>query len=73
MEQGVHRDYVCIDNFTGFTPEDVEFEYKQRGKPLGLYDDDFLINDPDWLKASLARSGYVLNLHRADYCRMKEY
>jgi len=67
MEQGVHRDYVCIDTFTGFTREDVEFEYKERGKPLGLYDDNFLISDPDWLKASLARFGYGnVSVHKAD-------
>jgi O-methyltransferase len=66
-EQGVHRDYVCIDTFTGFTPEDAAVEYESRGKAVGLYDDDFVVNDPQWLKASLKRSGYShVSVHRAD-------
>jgi SAM-dependent methyltransferase len=67
MERGVKRDYVCIDTFTGFTPEDVEFEYRVRSKPAGLYDECFLINDPDWLKASLSRFGYAnVRVEKAD-------
>jgi O-methyltransferase len=67
MEQGVNRDYVCIDTFNGFTPEDVGFEYKVRGKAAGMYDDFFLINDPAWLKASLSRFGYNnVHVERAD-------
>ena len=57
-EQGVQREYVCIDTFNGFTQEDIGFECKFRGKTAGLYEDSFLINDPEWLKASLARFGY---------------
>jgi len=67
MEQGVKRDYVCIDTFTGFTLEDVAVEYKRRGKTVGVYDDDFVINDPTWLKASVKRFGYSnVSVHRAD-------
>ena len=67
MEQGVKRNYICIDTFKGFTREDTTFEYKVRGKSAGLYDDSFLINDPQWLKASLSRFGYDnVSVHRAD-------
>jgi O-methyltransferase len=67
MEQGLKRDYVCIDTFTGFTPEDVEVEYKFRGKAAGTYDDNFVINDPEWLKASVKRFGYFnVSVHKAD-------
>lgn len=58
MEKGVNREYVCIDTFNGFTPEDVGFEYKMRGKTTGMYDEYFLISDPAWLQASLSRFGY---------------
>jgi O-methyltransferase len=67
MEQGLKRDYVCIDTFTGFTPADAEVEYKSRGKAAGTYDDNFLINHPKWLKASLQRFGYSsVSVHKAD-------
>ena len=67
MEQGVKRDYACIDTFTGFTPEDVAAEYKLRGKARGIYDGNFVINDPKWLKASLKRFGYSsVSVHKAD-------
>lgn len=67
MEQGVKRDYVCIDTFTGFTLEDVAAEYKSRGKAVGVYDEDFVINDPKWLKASVKRFGYSnVSVHMAD-------
>jgi predicted O-methyltransferase YrrM len=66
-EQGVRREYVCIDTFTGFTPADLAVEYKSRGKVVGLYDDEFAINDPHWLKASLNRFGYSnVTVHVAD-------
>jgi len=67
LERGIQRDYVCIDTFNGFTPEDVSVEYEMRGKQAGLYDDCFLVNDPEWLKASISRFGYS-NVHvkRAD-------
>jgi len=58
-EQGVKRNYVCIDTFNGFTPQDARFEYEVRGKSEGLYDDFFLISDPAWLKASMSRFGYT--------------
>jgi len=66
-EQGVKRDYVCIDTFSGFTPEDAGFEYKMRGKAAGLYDDSFSFSDPDWLKASISRFGYTnVSVQKAD-------
>jgi len=66
-EQGVKRDYVCIDTFTGFTLEDVAVEYNGRGKAAGIYDNGFVINDPKWLKASVKRFGYSnVSVHRAD-------
>jgi len=66
-EHGVRRDYVCIDTFNGFTPEDVRFECEVRGKANGLYDDSFLINNPAWLQASLFRFGYTnVSVQKAD-------
>src|SRR5271156_6340704 len=52
-ERGIKRNYVCIDTFEGFTPEDVGFEYAERGKPQGMYDECFAVNDPEWLRGSL--------------------
>jgi O-methyltransferase len=66
-EKGVHREYVCIDTFNGFTQADMDFEYKNRGKAPGLYDDSFLVNDPQWLKTSLSRYGYSnVSVHKGD-------
>lgn len=66
-ERGIRREYVCIDTFNGFSPEDAAFEYKVRGKTLGIYDDLFLISDPVWLKASLTRFGYQnVSVQKAD-------
>jgi O-methyltransferase len=67
MEHGIKRDYVCIDTFSGFTPEDVAAEYKLRGKAAGIYEGSFLINDPKWLKASVKRFGYSnVSVYMAD-------
>lgn len=67
LEQGVKRDYVCIDTFTGFTRKDVDFETIHRGKAADVYDDYFLINDPKWLTASVERFGYSnVSVHKAD-------
>ena len=55
IEHGVKRDYVCIDTFTGFTREDVNFEYANRGKTNGMYDDIFIIR----------RSAVVGRVHEA--------
>jgi O-methyltransferase len=66
-EKGILRQYVCIDTFSGFTAADAAFEYKVRGKAPGIYDESFLLNDPVWLKASLARFGYEnAKVHKAD-------
>ncbi len=66
-ERRIHRDYVCIDTFTGFTPEDVAVECQCRGKAVGSYDEDFAINDKKWLEASIKRSGYSnVTVYKAD-------
>jgi O-methyltransferase len=66
-ERGIKRDYVCIDTFEGFTPEDVSFEYEQRGKPEGTYDEYFAVNHPEWLRGSLSRCGFEnVSVQRAD-------
>ena len=68
-ERGIRRQYVCIDTFRGFTLEGGAFEYKVRGKARGIYNDSFLINDPVWLKSSLARFGYQnVSVQEADGC-----
>jgi len=67
IERGVKRDYVCIDTFSGFSGEDLEFEYEARGKPSGLYDGLFSINDPEWLKAAMSHAGYPnVSVRKAD-------
>ncbi len=66
-ERGIKRDYVCIDTFNGFTPEDAAVEYECRGKAMGAYDEDFAINDRKWLEASMKRFGYSnVIVRRAD-------
>jgi O-methyltransferase len=66
-ERGFKRNYVCIDTFEGFTPDDVGFEYAERGKPHGMYDEYFAVNHPEWLRGSLSRSGYEnVSVQKAD-------
>jgi O-methyltransferase len=67
IERGVKREYVCIDTFSGFTREDLEFEYEAREKAPGLYDGLFSINDPEWLKAAISHAGYPnVSVRKAD-------
>lgn len=66
-EQEINRNYICIDTFAGFLPEDLAVEYKSRGKTVGTYDNDFTISDPKWLEASIKRFGYSnVTLYTAD-------
>jgi predicted O-methyltransferase YrrM len=66
-ERGIRRDYICIDTFEGFTKDDVSFEYAERGKPEGMYDECFTVNDPEWLRGSLSRSGHQnVSVRKAD-------
>jgi O-methyltransferase len=35
--QNIQKDYYAIDTFSGFVPEDIEFEVANRGKTKGLF------------------------------------
>ncbi|WP_157450302.1 class I SAM-dependent methyltransferase [Bradyrhizobium sp. ARR65] len=53
-DSGIHKEYVCIDTFCGFTPQDIHVEKEQRGK-VQDYEWEFKNNSAAWFKESLAR------------------
>jgi len=56
-EAAVERPYICIDTFSGFVKEDMEFEYEKRGKKES-YEAGFVVNDKKWFDTSMQRAGY---------------
>lgn len=56
VEQMV-RPYLCIDTFAGFTVDDADYEYRNRGKPKGLYKTSFSLNDKKWFDYSMEDRG----------------
>lgn len=54
---GDEREYLAIDTFAGFTPEDVDFEVKHRGKSRRAYF-GFAYNDELVFRRNMARLGF---------------
>lgn len=54
-ESGVRKDYVCVDTFAGFTPEDLAVEFDQRGNRNKWIEGLFKDNNPQWFKEALAK------------------
>lgn len=55
VDSGLKKPYVCIDTFSGFTPEDIAVERRERGKAGGGYDLEFKNNRADWFREALGR------------------
>jgi predicted O-methyltransferase YrrM len=55
MEAEIHREYICIDTFAGFTNEDISYEKNYRNKQYS-YTDSFP-NDVALFKRTLAEQG----------------
>ena len=52
-EEGFAKDYVAIDTFSGFVPEQVAFEVEKRQKPPGI-SRIFRRNKREWYETALA-------------------
>ena len=53
---GIAKDYYCIDTFSGFLPEDISFEVKNRGKKWRDYS-GFRVNRVKWFEYMLKQNG----------------
>jgi O-methyltransferase len=54
IDSGISKKYICIDTFSGFTPDDILFEQNERGKKH-QYKWEFKHNNVEWFKDSLRR------------------
>jgi len=71
-DSGIRKEYVCIDTFSGFTPNDILVERQQRGK-LHSYEWDFKINSVEWFKEALAeRHISDVKIVEADICSLSD-
>jgi O-methyltransferase len=50
--QDIHKCYYALDTFSGFMPEDIEYEVSNRGKTGDLFD-GFRINKKKWFDATM--------------------
>lgn len=55
-EEGVQKDYIAMDTFSGFVPEQADFEIKSRRKRPGLKK-EFSLNKREWFEVSLRMAG----------------
>lgn len=63
---GVDKPYHCVDTFSGFLPEHVEYERRQRGHDRQTYP-GFQVNDPSWFRATMELNGIRrVTVHQAD-------
>jgi len=54
---GDKRKYICIDTFSGFTPEDLSYEEESRGKEADLMK-EFTYNDRTIFENNIKRNGF---------------
>jgi O-methyltransferase len=57
--QGLEKEYVCIDTFRGFAPEDIRYEVSRRGKRSLVYSVPFAVNKKGWFDRTMAENGVV--------------
>ena len=54
---GIQKPYCCIDTFSGFTPEDVDFEMRHRGNDIRRHFRACSVNSLKWFKHTLKLNG----------------
>lgn len=54
--QGIEKEYVCLDTFSGFVPEDIEHEVTLRCKRSGVFT-GFRANKKAWFDATMRANG----------------
>ncbi|MEN6510490.1 MAG: TylF/MycF/NovP-related O-methyltransferase [Chloroherpetonaceae bacterium] len=53
----IHKEYVCIDTFAGFTKADINFESQKRQKSQEVLKIMFSINRKSWVDRTLKMNG----------------
>ncbi|MBX2834521.1 MAG: TylF/MycF family methyltransferase [Micavibrio sp.] len=67
QDHALNVDYHVIDTFSGFTPEDVDYEIEGRKlKPSVNMQYVFSDNDPTWFKEKMDYNGVDLAIHQSD-------
>jgi hypothetical protein len=54
--QGIEKPYVCIDTFSGFQVDDIEYEVAKRGKRKDFYR-QFRLNKKSWFDGTMKMNG----------------
>lgn len=57
QDRGIEKEYVCIDTFTGFTPDDIQYEHRARSKTFNYAKSIYARNSVDWFKTALKQHG----------------
>lgn len=55
--QRILKDYYAIDTFSGFVPDDIEFEIANRSKTEDLYRGRFTANKKKWFDGTMRQHG----------------
>lgn len=53
----IEKKFVCIDTFSGFISEDIEYEVSERGKTKDLYKKSFKVNKKKWFDGTMKMNG----------------
>ena len=50
--QGIEKPYICVDTFSGFISDDIQYEVSQRGKKKSYYG-GFRLNKKSWFEGTM--------------------
>ena len=53
----IQKEYICIDTFSGFTKEDINYEARKRNKSKDALKTMFRINRKNWVDRTLKMNG----------------
>jgi predicted O-methyltransferase YrrM len=70
VDSNIDKEYYCVDTFSGFTPENIAVEHRERGKSHD-YDNEFKNNNVEWFKEALNRRHISkIKVVEADICTL---
>lgn len=53
LSAGIKKEYICIDTFSDFTHNDIDFEKQHRSKDKNVLKVQFVANKRDWVAKTL--------------------
>lgn len=56
-KEGIKKEYICIDTFSGFTSDDVQYEALKRDKNKTVLKTQFVANKRKWVDSTLKYNG----------------